>query len=301
MSESDDDVEALTPEEEQAVSALLASLPAEPMPPEVLARIEEALAREPALIGSAAPVLPSLETARQRRNLHGPLLFRVAASVVGVAVAFGVGLIIVESGGPGSSAGTSAAGAPSVPAAADSTARAASGSTAAGSTAASASASNEFGIRVLRTGRTYDAANLATQAIPLIAGVPFQTLAPAAASTAASSAAVANGPGKKSAVPSRTGLPATSAPHPISAGQLVDSPTLLAACVSELADRDGRSAIAVDIGSWAGAPAVIVVLPPAAGTSDLEVFAVRPSCGQVNDSSDVLDFASLTVESSTAK
>ena len=45
--ETRDDVADLTPEDEQAVADLLASLPATPMPPEVLARIEAALAAEP--------------------------------------------------------------------------------------------------------------------------------------------------------------------------------------------------------------------------------------------------------------
>jgi hypothetical protein len=306
MSDSEeefDDVEPLTAADEQAIAALLAALPAEPMPAEVLARIEAALASEPPLEGDPALVLPTPLAARRQRNLHGPLIFRVAASVVGLLVAFGVGLLIVTSGGASSDSGATAAGAASgsVPAVASAPTSGLTSTAASGTTAPS----TFDGVRQLRTGATYDEQNLATRAASLVTGLQLSEHADsAAASGAATSSAlpVASATPAATLVPGATSATSTdgtgtiekSPEHAVSATQLADTPALLRACVAELADHDGRQALAVDIGRWAGQPALVIVLPPASGTSDLEVFAVRPSCGQVNDSSDLLDFATLT-------
>jgi hypothetical protein len=271
-----DDIEPLTPEEERAVSALLAALPAEPMPPEVLARIEAALADEPPLAGTSANVLPSLDAARTRRRaLHGQLLFRVAASVVGLAGAIAVGLVIVNSGGSSSagsastvaegaaSTGTSSAAASS---AFDSTSRPASGSA----------------TRLTRSGRSYDAANLAPAATQLVKGL---TIPPTTLSAA--------GSGTSAAEPSPTATTKQAPKTPTTVAALAASPQLLNACVRELTDGDGRQALAVDVGTWAGHDALVIVLPPVTGTTDLAVFVVSPTCGQVDDSTDILKFVTV--------
>jgi hypothetical protein len=66
------------------------------------------------------------------------------------------------------------------------------------------------------------------------------------------------------------------------------TPTQLSACVRELTDGDGRTALAVDVGRWAGQPVLVIVLPAVTGTTDLGVYVVKPTCGQVSDSSDIV-------------
>src|SRR3954470_12426322 len=93
-----DDVPELTPEDEQAVADLLAALPATPMPPEVLARIEAALAAEPALAATAG--VTTLAAGRERRRpARGPLVFRIAASVLAVVGLTALGVAFVNGGG----------------------------------------------------------------------------------------------------------------------------------------------------------------------------------------------------------
>jgi hypothetical protein len=288
--DDDSDLEALTPEEEQAISALLAALPSEPMPPEVLARIEAALAAEPPLSGTAV-IVPNLDLERvRRRRRNGQLLFRVAASVVGLAGAIALGITIANGGGSSSSAGTTAAGAAST-----STGTVPEAGQPATSSAASAAtpASRAFVLRITRSGRTYDKTNLAAAAAQLVKGeepVPIPKSPPSLATGGLTQSAT---PTPSSAAPTGTSTSsaaaasATRSPAALgfSAYDLATKQPRLDACVRELTLGDGRKPLAVDVGEWDQQQVLVVVLPSPteAKSADLEAYVVTPQCGSTSN------------------
>ena len=208
--ENDEDVADLTPEDEQAVADLLASLPATPMPPEVLVRIEAALAAEPALTATAG--VTTLAAARdRRRTARGPLVFRIAASLVAVVGLTALGVAFVNSGDPTSSD----SGASTQDMAEGGSA------SAAASAAVPAASSPTSPMRVLSSGKTYTAAELPAQATALLSG-PTPASAPDAGSTAAGASGASAG-SKRAA--------------DFAAQALATTPSKLAACVRELTRR----------------------------------------------------------------
>ena len=264
--ENDEGVADLTPEDEQAVADLLASLPATPMPPEVLVRIEAALAAEPALTATAG--VTTLAAARDRRGTsRGPLVFRIAASLVAVVGLTALGVAFVNGGGS-SSDGSGA-----------STQDMAEGGTssAAASAAVPAASAATSGLRVLSSGKTYTAADLPAQATALLSAATPQ---PAAAGGSTAASASGSFAGSKRAAE-------------IQAEQLVKTPSKLAACVRELTDGDGRTPLAVDTGRWDNQAALVIVMPADAAGGQRQVFVVKPTCGTVDDSSDILQVAFL--------
>jgi negative regulator of sigma E activity len=269
-----DDLEPLTAEEEQAVSALLASLPVEPMPAEVFSRIEAALAAEPALL-PLAPVVTLNDPSRHKPS-RGPMIFKVAASVVGLVGAVALGLAVVQGGGA-SSAGSAAGGTAKSAETAASTPAAASASAAA-SSAGSGIPAAARPPRVSQSRFDYNQANLSSAATALATGRSLPTSADAAASAGTSSS---TGPG------------ATGTASSFSTASLVTTASLLDSCVKELTDGAARTPIAVDAGEWNHQPAVVIVLPALDDPTNLEVFVVKASCGQVKDSSDLLQFTNI--------
>ena len=213
----DDDVPDLSPEDEQAVAALLASLPATPMPPEVLARIEAALAAEPAL--AATPGVTTLAEARERRRpSRGPLVFRIAASAVAVVGLTALGIAFVNGGG--STSGGSGA----------STADLAGGSASAAESASAVASSVAERVAPAspRRGTTYTAADLAAQAAALLGeAAPSSAAAGGSAAPSASGKAITpaadggdlrrQGPGRRARTSwppaSRSSPTGTGAPH----------------------------------------------------------------------------------------
>jgi hypothetical protein len=293
---SDDDwgdTEPLSPEEEAAISALLASLPAEPMPPAVLARIEAALAAEPPLAAAARTVI-SLDTARARRRRLSPTLLRVAASIVVLAGAIALGVHAI--GNTSGEAGSTAAGA--APDAATPSAALAASSPASG-------VNGQSGLRVTVSGRAYDAANLSSLAARLagtsetVTGRGTKSPSPptgtpiggSAAPEASPTTAPVTTPSPGSAAPSDSGRQPLSR---YSASQIATTPTLLAACVAQLTQGSGSTPLAVDAGTWLGKQALVVVLPSPDRTSHaLAVYVVGTSCGQVADSTEIYEVTFL--------
>jgi negative regulator of sigma E activity len=271
-----DGLEPLTPEEEQAVSALLASLPVEPMPAEVFSRIEAALAAEPAPL-PLAPVV-TLNAPSRHKPSRGPMIFKVAASVVGLVGAVALGLAVVQGGGA-SSAGSAAGGtAKSAETAASTPAAASASASAAASSAGSGIPAAARPPRVSQSRFDYNQANLSSAATALATGRSLPTSADAAASAGTSSS---------------TGTGATGTASSFSTASLVTTASLLDSCVKELTDGAARTPIAVDAGEWNHQPAVVIVLPALDDPTNLEVFVVKASCGQVKDSSDLLQFTNI--------
>lgn len=59
-------------------------------------------------------------------------------------------------------------------------------------------------------------------------------------------------------------------------------PAGLAACLTEL-DAEGQVPLAVDLGSWQGQPAAVIVLPDAADADRVQAWVVSPECGVDGD------------------
>ncbi len=66
------------------------------------------------------------------------------------------------------------------------------------------------------------------------------------------------------------------------------TPDAATLCVRVLTDGDGTTALAVDSGSYAGHPAIVVVVPTQGDPASLDVFVVKPGCG--TGSADILEF-----------
>jgi hypothetical protein len=278
MTSRDDDADRatdeeaeLSPEEEQAVSALLAALPATPMPPEVIARIEAALAAEPAL--AATPGVTTLAKERDRRRpSRRPLVFRVAASVIALVGLTAFGIAVVNSGGATSSGGSSA-----------STADAAAGAASVAASAAAPPASAPAGgVRLTASGQDYTAATLAVQAESLLTASAAPSASSAAGESTAPAASASGTSDNRAATLGKAAFASLQA-----------SPNKLAACVKELTDGDGRAPLAVDVGRWDHQVAFVIVLPADKTSTQRQVYVVKPTCGTTNEGTDILEVAFL--------
>lgn len=244
-----------TPEQDADVRALLALLRDEPleMPDDVRSRLEAVLAEERrASTGRALGATAALaDSSSERSGTTAPVTVlptgasrrgpstRAFRIVGGLAAA-----ALVVLGGVVVLRGTGVGGSTSGGA---ESAASASSSTAAGGTLVTAS------------GTAYAKATLAAQA---------RTLATAARVRSATDAtAPANG------------VPA--APSPATAGGTTFrafTPDNATVCVRAITDGGTSVALAVDSGSYAGRPAVVVVVPTQGDPTQLDVFVVKPDC-----------------------
>jgi hypothetical protein len=120
------------------------------------------------------------------------------------------------------------------------------------------------------SGTDYRPDELATQVDALLAGT-----------AAAELDATAGGDGTAE---TRSGAAPTDAPladSELRASPLAD-PAGLAACLAEL-DAAGQVPLAVDVATWEGQPAAVIVLPDPSGGDTLQVWVVGPRCGVDGD------------------
>jgi len=236
-----------------------------PMPADVADRLDAALAQaradgaaavddgsepegaaEPA---AAATVVPAAAP-RPAGGLpwHSKVL-QVAAVVVLLAALGGVAVsgILHGSGSDGGSSAGSAAGAQDQR-----------------SSASSAGAGPVTHTALSASGTAYTISNLGTAAQRLANGEK------AAAEVSSPAPPTASGPAVRPSPAFGDALPADQL-------ALTSSPVALDACVKRLTGGSVRP-IAVDVGTWAGSPATIIVLPGEDDPSMLDVFAVRASC-----------------------
>jgi len=269
-----------TPEQDADVRSLLAFLRDEPveMPPEVERRLYAVLAEErrSAAAVSGAPtaasgddgeqgagawtapvtVLPARSTSARR----GPSMrvFQVVGGLAAAAlVVVGAVNVLGGIGSTGSSTSTSTGAASS---SAGSVAGAA--PEAAGSTVVTAS------------GTAYAKSTLATQVLALtaVARTPAKLATADAATPAPSASSAALGTG------STVGATTSGSTAYRSAMQSLQAPGAAAACVNALTDGETSSALAIDAGTFAGKPALVVVVPTQGDPSTLDVFVVSLDC-----------------------
>ena len=269
-----------TPEQEADVRSLLAFLRDEPveMPPEVERRLYAVLAEErrSAAAVSGAPtaasgddgeqgagawtapvtVLPARSTSARR----GPSMrvFQVVGGLAAAAlVVVGAVNVLGGIGSTGSSTSTSTGAASS---SAGSVAGAA--PEAAGSTVVTAS------------GTAYAKSTLATQVLALTAAART----PAKLSTADAATPAPSAPSAAQGTQSTVGATTSGSTAYRSAMQSLQAPGAAAACVNALTAGETSDALAIDAGTFAGKPALVVVVPTQGDPSTLDVFVVPLDC-----------------------
>ncbi|MET0740810.1 MAG: hypothetical protein ABWZ26_04565 [Candidatus Nanopelagicales bacterium] len=253
----------LSSEDDATVSALLRAAGGPvPMPAEVAARIEAALAAESSTrvaSGSVTPLVP-----RQRRWTRAVLGLAAAAAVVLVGGA------LVTTLGDGVSGGDDQA-----------------------TSAEAGGAADTADLARSATGRDYTPAELPESVASLLGdeGTPLnQPSVPSSVdsvgpqgSPEADAESMAEAPGAlastRDAETGQDDLDAAAATH------LVLDEARLAPCLERLTDGR-REVVAVDAGTYEGEPAVAVVL--AAGTEAVDVFIVTPACSA--DDASILHF-----------
>jgi hypothetical protein len=229
----------------RASRALLSALPPVPMPADVAARIDAALAAEPTPPRAFVPGATIVPLLSRRHWWRGANVAAAAAAVavVGLAAALVVGHGGSDSSGKGTAADSSRHVAPS-----------------AGST-----------LKQWQSGANYTTANRAALVTGLVVNAP-----PAFPQ----GPRPASHPQNAAGVSPTTG---TTTPLALGAGPSYDQdalrhPAAVAACAAILAGKPVR-AVAVDYASYDGAPAVVLVLPDLVHPDrTLAVYVIRSVC-----------------------
>jgi hypothetical protein len=222
----------------RASRALLSALPPDPMPADVAARIDAALAAEPAPKRGFAPGGDIVPMRARRAWWRGPNLAALAAGVA--VLGLGSALIVGHLGGSKSS--------PS--AGADKTSQPVTGAVAAPST-----------LKQWQTGHNYNAATLPGYVSGLVIFNP-----PPFTSSAGS---------QPSPTPAQTATE-TASPASYSRDSLRD-PATVYACAALLAGRPVQP-LAIDYASFNNIPAAILVLPGSTPTAQLAVYVIPTAC-----------------------
>ncbi|MEO7979542.1 MAG: hypothetical protein ABI807_01360 [Sporichthyaceae bacterium] len=229
-----------------------------PVPELVAARLDRALAAEavrPAVPTATRTITPELSAARG--PVRGMRLLQAAAALVLVLGAGAIGISALPHGGDNSTSAGSAGAADS----------------AGGSAAAEAAHAP-----VTASGRNWTRGTLTAAAPSLAAGTygpPFSLLdRKAAARDDAGGATPSPSAGTLSGSPSIPPEAAAAGP----ASRLAD-PASLAACVVTLADGGPVvQPLAVDLATYEGKPAAVLVFPAADDRAALDVYVVAPDC-----------------------
>lgn len=234
---------------------LAAAAEVEPMPAEVVARLDRALAgvaAEPASTAVTRSVIPLREP--QRSSPRG-LRWLQAAAVVVLVLAGGAVAVSALRGSDNDNFTNSSAGT-------------------AGSADKRAAAAGSY--PVTASGRHWTKTSVEAEVPRLLAGTLSPTLPPSSA------AAEDNGTGAAEAPRALAGVPAA---------RLAGGPAL-ADCVTELAGGP-VTPLAVDLARYDGKPAAVVLLPGIGGPGTVDVWVVGPDCAQGKD--ELLYYASVPV------
>ncbi|HVE64573.1 MAG TPA: hypothetical protein VNB94_12330 [Mycobacteriales bacterium] len=236
----------------ERVRGALGALPSLRMPDEVVTSLERALDAQrsagPASTPESVPAGPAVPTSladARRRRRPSLVPFAAAAAVIGLAAAVGVGALRSSNDSSDNSSVAADAG--------------------------SDSAGKAAPPLQLQTGTDYTAATLADQVRSVISGPQaFALEAAPPQGDAQDSGSGAAG----SALTQDSRARGAAAPLPL-------APADLDSCLQELSGGPGAVPVVVDSATYAGQPAVVIVLP--FRTDKLDVFVVRPDCRVGND------------------
>jgi cell division septation protein DedD len=255
------------------VTATLAELPPVPMPDSVWERLSEAVAAEPVVTPEGAATVVPLAGGRQRRSWRPGI--GLVAGAAGVAL---IGAIVVpilnDSGSSDLSGGD--------------------GSVASGDRAPAESASvPPVAYVASRTGTDYQPEALERQATSLVASrsafTATATLPPEPSTGPSPEDTAAPPSGTPSASPSGTPLDSASADVVL---KLTAGPAAAQACLESYLDAPGIMPLAIDIGTWDGRPAAVIVLPDDVDPTVAEVWVIDPDCAGPEDP--LLYFATIS-------
>jgi len=225
--------------------ALLSSAAgAAPMPEDVIARVDEALAAEATrpVVGAPARASVDVTPLRTASGPRGMRFLQAAAVVVLLLAGVGLGVTAIRGGGDNADSGTMSAES--------------------GGGGEAAGAEPLAGYPVTASGRDWDQKSL-VDAVP---GLVTGSIGP--------SVQLRSAPSEESG----------AGDDRVDRDQLLDSPAgvlaqrpALADCLSR-ADISPETPVAVDIASWEGQPAAVIVLPADGDPSRVDVYVVEPSC-----------------------
>lgn len=243
-----------------------------PVPVEVATGIDAALSAEAVSTGAAgARTVTPLDPTRRR----SPVGMRVLqAAAVLVLVLAGVGLALSALGGGGGGDASTAGDA---------------GASSGGSSADRAAALGQFPLTV--SGRAWTGTSL-TEAVPdLLAARLSPPVDAQSLRESASGSDTSRTDPEDEGADEGTATPATPAPAaaPVGAQRLASGPAL-AECVAALADGP-VTPLAVDLATWEGDPAAVILLPTPDDPGTLDVWVVAPDCATAD--AKVLYFARL--------
>ena len=224
-----------------------------PMPPDVADRLDAALrsaaAEDAAPAGPDEPAAAATVVPLGGRRPGAPRtpwsskVLQIAAVLVLLAAVTAVGVSALGGGNTGStSAGSAAKG------------------TARDSSAEGAVGGGAGHTLVTKSGTAYTQANLGGAARSLVAASTQGGPVPA-----------------RSTAPSQPTAPDFASGLPLDQTRLADQPAALASCVRQLTGRD-VTPLSVDVGTWQGTPATVIVVPTQDDPRTVDVYAVRPTC-----------------------
>ena len=233
----------------------------EPIPADVASRLDAALAAAASAPpdGAAASTIVPLRgaTATHRRDRSGPRGLRLLQAAAVLVVILGLGALAVSAihgGSNGSGAQTAGA--------ADS---------------AGGKSAPQAAFPVTASGRNWTPSTL-TSAVPrLVAG----SLSPVIARGPLADDSLTSTSGSGGATPSPSGSSAPAAEAPQfaasnAAGRLAGG-TALADCIATLVPG-GATPLAVDVATYQGKPAAVILLPGLAGPDRIDIWVVPPDC-----------------------
>ena len=248
-----------------ALPALLAgAAPVGPVPAEVAAGIDAALSAEAVSAGVAGARTVTPLDPERRRSPWGMRVLQAAAVLVLLLAGAGLALSALGGGSDSSDAG------------ADSTAADAGGS------AGRQAEPGQFPLTV--SGRSWTVTSLEA-AVPDLLAARLAPLVDARTLRGSSSDDAAGGTDDSTATPA----PEAAGPSPDGAARLADGPAL-AECVAALADGP-VTPLAVDLATWDGDPAAVILLPTPGDATTVDAWVVAPDCGAAD--AKVLYFARL--------
>jgi Putative zinc-finger len=268
------------------VASLLSAAPAPSMPPEVANRIDAALAI--AIAGQQAadrdqtPSAPAaqetsgrvigIETARHRRRPNWGRVAGAAAAVVAIAGAAVLGTQVIRDNGGETTAATLAESAP------------------------------ETAVPVTASGRDFAVEDLSAVARELVAAPPAESVEsaeqPGVMSAAPEDAGAEAGADAEAAAPDaaapEAGAPAENRQGQDDASSALGDPNRRDACYRAITGGRQVTPLAVDLGSYNGEPAAVVVLPsdPDEASGPAVAIVVGENCG-VGGAADIRTRASL--------
>lgn len=239
-----------------ALTAALPDLPAEPMPDAVWQQLSDAIAAEPVLTPSGSAGVVPIETAGKRR--WGRPGIGIVAGAAGVAL-FGAIIVPSLSGSSDNASTASDGGGPIA------------GAEQAGPVPLSAYAAT-------RSGTRYQQDALGSQVTELVAARVSVTPSPDEVQDLASITASPSISGALTSSPTGDSTPNGERRAPL----LATDPAAAQACLASYIGVSGVRPLAIDIGTWQGDPAAVIVLPVQDPTL-AEVWVIDPTCSTEED------------------